>query len=362
MIQVQKRRDLDPAVMAIPTFTGQEHGKCLDWINRIRNICSQAGRPLREELMNKSEPVVQNFIRTMGETWTDEEVMEEILKYFSDIPTPVHTITKLRALIQGEEEPIVTYNQKYRTLVERVEGRPIEKIDSYMELEQCLGSVILPIRKSIRNNIYWKSKHAPKMLGEAMRKAAELYMKHIYTTGGIDSNQENGTSTEVVINEVTTQKAGQYSHRPWRNKDGGEISPNSGNFQRQSWKNRENSEILANTGGLQRQLPRGSYTQIKLNPTQLSDVEFVAWIDRLVEACRNRQENKPRPFRQFRKPFIQRRNDTEEIQRQQGLKHKLKVAEELNTEEIMAHMRCKYADIEEAVEMYNLNVEECRSA
>ena len=147
-------------------------------------------------------------------------------------------------------------------------------------------------------------------------------------------------------------------------------------FRGNPWKNRESSEISTNTEGLQRQnrnssrgqdeeskqLPRGSYTQIMVNPTQLSDTEFVAWMDRLVEAGRNRQENKPRPFRQFRKPFIQRRNDTEEAQRQQGLKHKLKPAEELNTEEIMAHMRCEYADIEEAVEMYNLDVEECRSA
>ena len=121
MARGQKRRDLDPAIMAIPTFTGQEPEKCLDWINRIRNICSQVGRSLRQELMNKSEPVVQNFIGTMGESWMDEEVIEEILKYFSDIPTPAHAITKLRALIQGEEEAIITYNQKYRTLVERVE-------------------------------------------------------------------------------------------------------------------------------------------------------------------------------------------------------------------------------------------------
>ena len=184
MARGQKRRDLDPAVMAIPTFTGQEPEKCLDWINRIRNICKQVGRSLHQELMNKSEPVVQNFIGTMGDTWTDEEVVEEILKYFSDIPTPAHAITKLRALIQGEEEAIVTYNQKYRTLVERVERKPVEKIDSYVELEQYLGSIILPIRKSIRSNIYWKSKHAPKTLGEAMRKAEELYMKHIYATEG----------------------------------------------------------------------------------------------------------------------------------------------------------------------------------
>ena len=42
----------------------------------------------------------------MGDTWTDEEVIEEILKYFSDIPTPAHAITKQRALIQGKEEAI----------------------------------------------------------------------------------------------------------------------------------------------------------------------------------------------------------------------------------------------------------------
>ena len=47
---------------------------------------------------------------------------------------------------------------------------------------------------------------------------------------------------------------------------------------------------------------------------------------------------------------------------QDRLRNKLKPAEELNTEELMSHMRCELVDIEEAVDMYNLNVEECRSA
>ena len=72
-----------------------------------------------------------------------------------------------------------------------------------------------------------------------------------------------------------------------------------------------------------------------VNPTQLSDKEFTAWMDRLVEARRNRQENKPRPYRQFRKPFLQRRGDGEETQWQQELKQKLKETEELNTEELI---------------------------
>ena len=249
--------------------------------------------------MNKSEPVVQNFLRTIGDTWTDEEVIEEILKYFSDIPTPAHAITKLRALMQGEEEAIVTYNQKYRTLVERVEGKPGEKIDSYIELEQYLGSIILPIQKSLRNNIYWKSKHAPKMLGEAMKKAEQLYMKHIYATEGQAENNLN-PSSEVTINEVqVTQKSGQSPHRPWRNRESSEISPKIEKCQSQH-RNPPGTQNEEN-----RQLPRGSYTHILVNPTQLSDTEFKAWMDRLAEARQNRQENKPRPYRQFRKPFLQ---------------------------------------------------------
>ena len=58
-------------------------------------------------------------------------------------------LQNLRALVQGEDEAIVTYNQKYRTLVERVEKKTVEKIDSYVKLEQYLGSIIFPIRKSI---------------------------------------------------------------------------------------------------------------------------------------------------------------------------------------------------------------------
>ena len=84
-------------------------------------------------------------------------------------------------------------------------------------------------------------------------------------------------------------------------------------------------------------------------------------MDRLVEARRNRQENKPRPYRQFRKPFVQNRGEPGETT-QDRLRNKLKPAEELNTEELMSHMRCELVDIEEVVDMYNLDVEECRSA
>ena len=48
---------------------------------------------------------------------------------------------------------------------------------------------------------------------------------------------------------------------------------------------------------------RGSFTQIMVNPMQLQDHEFTAWLDRLVEARKNRQERRQRPYRNFRKPY-----------------------------------------------------------
>ena len=325
MIKAQNRRELDTALMAIPTFSGTEPEKCTDWINRIRNVCDQSERPLRQELINKSEPVVQNFIRILDSAWKDEEVIDEILKFFSDVPTPVHAITKLRALIQGESEPIVTYNQKYRVLLERVEKRPVEKIDSYVELEQYLGSIIFPIRKAIRGNIYWKSKHAPKSVGEAMKKAEELYMKHVYTTGGTEDQTDTHITKEVTINEVERHFPAQ---RPRTDRNTGEIPPGKAPYGKPypgRYENSRTGEIppvvqtntgyTSNRGGLNTQpasqLPRGSYTQIMVNPTQLSDKEFMVWMDRLIEARKNRQNNKPRPYTQFQRPYIQKNQDQE---------------------------------------------------
>ena len=166
----------------------------------------------------------------------------------------------------------------------------------------------------------------------------------------MENSQNSPVTSEVIINEVNAmQKLGQQNQRVWRSKENSKILPRMDNFQFRK-QNEDN-----------RQLPRGSYTHILVNPTQLLDAEFTAWMDRLVEARRNRQENKPRPYRQFRKPFVQNRGEPREAN-QDRMRNKLKPAEELNTEELMSHMRCELVDIEEAVDMYNLDIEECRSA
>ena len=80
-----------------------------------------------------------------------------------------------------------------------------------------------------------------------------------------------------------------------------------------------------------------------------------------MEAKKNRHNNVRRPYRNFRKPYNKQQNDTEgDSYHKPQLKQFLKPAPELNVDEIQKYYQCTYEDIEEAVDMYNLDVEECR--
>ena len=63
MIKAQEKRDLDPALLAIPTFSGEAKDRlqCLDWVSRVKNVCDQSGRSFRQELINKAGILVQTL-------------------------------------------------------------------------------------------------------------------------------------------------------------------------------------------------------------------------------------------------------------------------------------------------------------
>ena len=218
MIKAQEKRDLDPALLAIPTFSGEtkDRSQCLDWVSRVKNVCDQSGRFFRQELINKSGILVQTLIRSLKENITNNKLTEKILQFFSDVPTTSHALNKLQLIRQGDEELIVNYNQCYQNLVKRVEGCQLNSIKSTVAMELYLGSIIEPIRKSIRNTLYFNSKHAPKTLGEAMQKAQDLHIKHLYAIG---EDQDLVTSSsdglpEITVNEVTSREdRGWYKNK-----------------------------------------------------------------------------------------------------------------------------------------------------
>ena len=392
MIKAQEKRDLDPALLAIPTFLGEakDRPQCLDWVSRVKNVCDESGHSFRQELINKSGILVQNFIRSLSENITNKELTEKILQFFSDVPTTSHALNKLRLIRQGVEEPIVYYNQRYQNLVERVEGCQLDSIRSTVAMELYLGSIIEPIRKSIRNMLYFNSKHAPKTLGEAMQKAQDLHIKHLYAIG---EDQDSVTNSSDVLPEITVNEVTSREDRGWyRNKrDFREHSQNSREKSPQKEYSKEvtfnqpsqtrttngheysdssrNSRVPNNysreqendKASQQQSVIRGSFTQIMVNPMQLQDHEFTAWLDRLVEARKNRQEKRQRPYRNFRKPYNESRQNGDTASRP-PLRNRIKPAQELEIQQIMDNFNCEYDDVVEAVDLYNLDVEECMTA
>ena len=151
LIKAQNKRDLDPALMSIPTFMGDDSSQCLDWITRIKNVCVQSGHSLCQELIKKAEIVVQNYLISLDSTLSEKEMEEKILQHFSDIPTMTQAIEKLKSLIQGENESILAYSQRYKVLPERVEGRPIQEVQSAVAMEMYLGTIIGPLRRNIKD-------------------------------------------------------------------------------------------------------------------------------------------------------------------------------------------------------------------
>ena len=79
MIKAQEKRDLDHALLAIPTFLGElsDRSQYLDWVSRVKNVCDQSGCSFRQELINKSGILVQNFIRSLNAQMTNKDLTEK---------------------------------------------------------------------------------------------------------------------------------------------------------------------------------------------------------------------------------------------------------------------------------------------
>ena len=94
---------------------------------------------------------------------------------------------------------------------------------------------------------------------------------------------------------------------------------------------------------------------------QLQDHEFTAWLDRLVEARKNRQDKQQRPYRNYRKPYNDGKQPGDKWTKPPLCK-RIKPAQELEVQQIMDNFKCEYYDIVEAVDLFNLDVEECTTA
>ena len=90
--------------------------------------------------MNKLELMVQNFIKGLGSDISDDEVMNRILGFFSDILTPYHAMDKIKTIKQNDE-PMPQFNQKYQTYIECLERKTVNEMMSHTQMELYMSTI-----------------------------------------------------------------------------------------------------------------------------------------------------------------------------------------------------------------------------
>ena len=398
LIKSHNRRDMDNVLNNIPTFNGLEPEKCIDWATRIRNVCEQSNRDFRQELMNKSKLMVQNFIKGLGADVSDDEVMNRILGFFSDIPTPYHAMDKIKSIKQNDE-PMPQFNQKFRTYIERLERKTVNEMTSYTQMELYMSAINPHIAKAFRTNIHYGSRYAATSVGDAKKKAEECYLKDLYTQAGLEKDREQGKADrEVTCAEVNTRGRSQWQsgldrQKNWTSQENQENKNKSGysrsydkwnredNMESRTYRDNSGNNRSTETSQIENKrsefsknsqhsrpaaVAKGGYTQIVVNPMQLEDEAFTAWMQRLTEARTNRENKVQRLYRNFCEPY----NDKYDLSKESGrdrygkyhIKQKFKPVTEIDVQPIMDAYRCTYEDVEEAVDLFNLDFEECNQA
>ena len=96
---------------------------------------------------------------------SNDEVMNRILGFFSDIPTPYHSIDKIKSIKQNDEL-MPQFNQKYKTNIEWLEQKAV----SHTQMELYMSAINPHITKALRTNTHYGLKYAVTSVGDAMKK------------------------------------------------------------------------------------------------------------------------------------------------------------------------------------------------
>ena len=260
--------------------------------------------------MNKSELMVQNFIKGLGTNISDDEVMNKILGFFSDIPTPYHAMDKIK-FIKQNNKPMSQFNEKYGMYIKHPEMKAIHDMTSLTQMELYMSAINPHIAKALRTNIHY-----------GLMKAEECYLKDLYTRAGLEKDREqNMADKEVTCTKINMRSKNQWQtggdrQRSWPSQenqgnrssfsyqksydgcDREDSTENNRVYKNNTSSNREaetkrtdqkQHEFSKNSQRLQpAAVARGGYTQIVVNPMQLEDETFTASMQRLTEARRNR--------------------------------------------------------------------------
>ena len=215
--------------------------------------------------------------------------------------------------IKQNDKPMPQFNQKYRTYIEHLERKTLNEMTSYTQMELYMSAINPHIAKALRTNIHYGSRYATTSVGDAMKKAEECYLKDLYARARLEKDREQGNADrEVTCAEVNTRGRSQWQSGPdrqrtWTPQENQENRNKSGysrsydkwnredNMENRTYRDNSGDNRSTETSQIENKqskfsensqcsrpaaVVKGGYTQIVVNPMQLEDEAFTAWMQR----------------------------------------------------------------------------------
>ena len=153
LADVRQQWKFDALFAAIPKFNGKNKEECTIWMGRINSLCASTGRTLRME--NRAEGDVMAILAGMNEELDNEDVKEELMRCFSNAPTTIQTIEKLRGMKQRPGENARLYAARYEVIHSRVNQLTAEQQNQSREMMFYAGTLHDHLRrKLLKDTLY----------------------------------------------------------------------------------------------------------------------------------------------------------------------------------------------------------------
>ena len=122
--QVEENRNarLDKQFDKIKTFDGSNPGECHPWLEEVHALCSQTGRPFKEMLLLCAGQAVRDFILDMAPDATDEQIKNDLITGYCDLPGLGCKQAAYDNIAQRPEEPVRSYIVRYSRLFKLLNG------------------------------------------------------------------------------------------------------------------------------------------------------------------------------------------------------------------------------------------------
>ena len=133
---------------------------------------------MRLELLNRSGDVT-TIIAGMDDTVGDDDLKEEIMRCFSNVPTMVQAIRVLRGVRQRHNEQACLYAARYEFIHNRAYNIQPEEQTQVSELIHYASTLLPHLQRKLLKKL--NSLHQPKSLREAMDVTMNLEVEHQIT-------------------------------------------------------------------------------------------------------------------------------------------------------------------------------------